>query len=93
MEKIKLRAGIPPSASDETVCRVPRKAGIKWIHAQRKGILTKNDLKLRLKFASTVQQKLPNNFWTEEIGLYLDKANFKHTTDPFDQARALEAMV
>ena len=61
MKKIKVRAGIPPSASDETVCRVSRKAGIKWIHAQKKQIPTKNDLKLRLKFASTVQQKLPSN--------------------------------
>ena len=46
MKRIKVRAGIPPFVSDETVFKVPRKTGIKWIHAQEKGLKTKNDLKL-----------------------------------------------
>ena len=43
------KAGIPPSISEES--KVVQKTDLKWTHFQRKGILTKNDLKLRLKFA------------------------------------------
>ena len=38
-----------------------RKGGLKWSHAHKKGVLTKNDLKLRLKFAQKVCWKLPKN--------------------------------
>ena len=40
---------IPPSISKKTVIRVLQKAVLKWTHFQRKGILTKNDLKMRPK--------------------------------------------
>ena len=40
---------IPPSISEERVCRFLQKTDLKWTHFQRKGILTKDDLKLRLK--------------------------------------------
>ena len=52
-----VKAGISPSVSEETVCRALLKTGLKWIHFQRKGILTKNDLKLRLKFSRKVCRK------------------------------------
>ena len=45
------KACIPPSISEETVRKVVQKSNLKWTHFQRKEILTKNDLKLRLKFA------------------------------------------
>ena len=45
-----IKAGIPPSISEETVGKVVQKTDLKWTHFQRKGIMTKNDLKLRLKF-------------------------------------------
>ena len=44
-------AGISPSISTATVRKVMKKAGLKWSHGQKKGVLTKSDLKLRLKFA------------------------------------------
>ena len=62
MKRVKIRAGTPPSASDKTIRRILKKAGIKQRHVQKKGALTKNGLKLRLKFAQNVRQKLPNNF-------------------------------
>ena len=46
-----VKAGISTSINEETVCRVLQKTDLKWTHFQRKGILTKNDLKWRLKFA------------------------------------------
>ena len=42
---------IPPSISKETVHRTLEKIDLKLSHFQRKGILTENNLELRLKFA------------------------------------------
>ena len=45
-----VKTGIPPSICKDTVCRVLQKPSLKWAHVRGKGILTKNDLELRLKF-------------------------------------------
>ena len=50
---VMVKAGIPPSISVETVCKVVQKTDLKWTHFQRKGILIKNELKLRLMFEFT----------------------------------------
>ena len=47
---VMVKAGIPPSVSKETVCKVVQKTDLKWTHFQRKGILIKSELELRLKF-------------------------------------------
>ena len=93
VKRVMVRAGIPPSISKATVHRVMKKAGLKWSRAQKKGVLTKSDLKLRLKFARTVRRKLPKDFWTGGEGFYLDGASFTHKMNPFDQARVPRAMV
>ena len=93
IKRVMMRAGVPPTISAKTVGRVMKKPGMKWCHAQKKGVLTESDLKQRLKFARAVRRKLPNNFWTEGVGFYLDGASFTHKTNPFDQARAPRAMV
>ena len=48
-KRVMVKAHISPSISEETVLRVLQKTDLKWIYFQRKGILTKNDLKLGLK--------------------------------------------
>ena len=62
VKRVMVGASIPPSISTATVRRVMRKAGLKWSYAQKKGVLTKSDLKSRLKFARKVRQKLIKNF-------------------------------
>ena len=47
---VKAGRPIPSSTTEEKIGRVLRKAGLKWAHFQRKGILTKNDLQLTLKY-------------------------------------------
>ena len=47
---VMVKAGIPPSISEETVCKVVQKTDLKWTHFQRNRILIKSELKLRLKF-------------------------------------------
>ena len=56
-KRVMVKAGFPPAFSEETVRKVVQKTDLKWTHFQRKGILTKNDLKLRLKFARKVCRK------------------------------------
>ena len=50
MKRLMVRAAVPSSISTATVHRVIGKAGSKWSHAQKKGVLTKSDLNLRWKF-------------------------------------------
>ena len=57
VKKGMVKAGIPPSISEETVRKVMQKTDLKWTHFQRKGIPTKNGLKLRVKFARKVCRK------------------------------------
>ena len=52
-----VKAGIPPSITEKTVGRVLQKIDMKWTHFQTKGILTKNDLKVRLTFTRKVCRK------------------------------------
>ena len=75
LKKVRVRDGIPPSVCTATVCRVLRNAGLKRSHAQRKGMLTKNDVKLRLKVAQKVRWKLSKDFETGGVGFYLDRAS------------------
>ena len=44
VKRVMVKADIPPSIGEETICRVLRKAGLKCTHVQRKEILAKNDL-------------------------------------------------
>ena len=60
----------------------------KWTHIQRKGILTKNDLKWRLKFSWKVCLKL----LVGVVGFCLDGTSFTYKMNPFDQASAQRAV-
>ena len=52
-----VKAGIPQSINKETVGTVLRRTNLKWTHFQRKRILTKTDLKLRLKLVQKLCRK------------------------------------
>ena len=74
-----VEACIPPSIIAETVCRALQKACRRWMHVQRKGILTKNDLKLRFKFAWEVRHKRAMcnyEIWNHQKTLELDRVKF-----------------
>ena len=63
VKRVMMSADIRPSISTATV-RVMRKAPLKWTHTQKKRVLTKSDLKLRLRFAQKVRRKLSKGFST-----------------------------
>ena len=52
-----VKAGIPPSISEETVRRLGRKTCLKWTYFQKKEIMSKNDLKLRVRFVQKCYRK------------------------------------
>ena len=56
-KSVMVKAVISSTISKEAVGRVLQKTDLKWTHFHRKEILTKNDLKLRLKFARKVCRK------------------------------------
>ena len=66
--------------------RYLNKMGYRVSQCRRKGILLKEDLQKRLKFAKRCK-KLPATFWKDGISLYLDGASFFHKTNPSQHAR------
>jgi len=90
--RLRVAAGIAPNVCDETVRRVLRDAGYRYYHSRKKGLLTKKDLQLRLRFARRIKRLLPQNFWQDGIGFYLDGAGFQHKYDPRDEARSTRTM-
>lgn len=84
---IQREAGIPEDQmSNRTVRRYLNKMGYRVTQCRRKGILLKEDLPKRLKFARRCK-KLSATFWKEGISFYLDGASFVHKTNPSQHAR------
>ena len=67
-------------ASRRTYSCYLKKLGHYYFSAQRKGILSDNDKKVRLQFARNMKQEMIRNpaFWKNEISFYLDGALFIH---------------
>ena len=61
VKRVTERTGISRLVRTATILRVMRKTGLKWIHAQKKGELTKSDLKLTFVFS-----------WKVRIGVFLE---------------------
>ena len=76
VKRVTVRAGILPLVSIATVRRVMKKTGLKLSLAQKKGELTKSDLKLRFMFSWKVRRKLSKGFWPGDLEFYLDIAIF-----------------
>ena len=79
LEDLKRETGLKYSI--KTFRRLLAKLGYRYIQCMRKGILSKEDLNLRLKFARKCK-RLPQNFWEDGIGFYLDGTSWAHKTDP-----------
>ena len=81
VKRVMVKAGISSSISEETVrCVLRKTASEPRARVQRKGILTKNDLKLKLKFVRKVCCKLS----AEGVGFYLGGECFTRKVNPFD---------
>ena len=87
LKRIKLYSGVP-RVHDRTVRRVLNKYGYDYGEARRKGLLTENDLKLRMKFEKYITKYYDDGLWLSGICFYLDAKHFVHKTNPMDQAKA-----
>eukprot|EP00794_Sanderia_malayensis_P010595 gene10595-11716_t len=91
-KRLKVFAGVSPDISDETVRRVLRKAGFKYSHSRKKGVLSRKDLKVRYEFAKKVRRSLTPSVWTDHVAFYLDGVGFTHKVNPHDQSLAPRTM-
>eukprot|EP00794_Sanderia_malayensis_P017212 gene17212-18933_t len=91
-KRLKVFAGVSPDISDETVRRVLRKAGFKYSHSRKKGVLSRKDLKLRYEFAKKIRRSLTPSVWTDHVAFYLDGVGFTHKVNPHDQSLAPRTM-
>ena len=77
-KRLKVFAGVSPEISDETVRRVMRAAGYRYLHSRKKGVLSRKDLNIRYKFAKKVRKLLAPTDWKDGIAFYLDGVGFTH---------------
>ena len=75
--------------SNRTIRRVLNKHNYFYLRSRKKGLLTKKDLKKRLKFCrNIIKINYGPQFWNNGIAFYLDGKGFEFKTNPLDQARA-----
>ena len=60
--------------------------------ARKKGVISTNDCKKRLKFAKTYVN-VDKSFWEEHIAFYFDGAGFVHKVNPYENATSLRSKV
>jgi transposase len=92
VKRVKAALGINEKVCDESIRRVFRKAGMRYTHSRKKGILKRTDLPKRLKFARTCKKLNQEQLWKTGISFYFDGVGFAHKYNPFDQARAPKSM-
>ena len=90
VEDIKHDTGLPYSI--KTFRRLLQKLGYRYVQCRKKGLLLKEDLKARVKFARKCK-RLPANFWQDGVGFYLDGTSWVHKTDPKSMARTSRTRV
>lgn len=78
--------------SVRTVQRILNKHGYNFLKARRKGILSAEDTRKRLRYAKVMKGKHPN-FWKEDIAFYFDGVGFIHKTRPKENAMACRGQV
>lgn len=80
------------NVSNRTVRRKLNECGYHYLQARRKGLMSKSDLKWRLKFARAMVKK-DDDFWKRDICFYLDGTSWVFKTNPCDQANSSHARI
>ena len=73
------------TVSVRTVSRTLNRNGYYFLQARKKGLLSNQDKKKRLRYARRMYKVLKEhpNFFTEHISFYLDGVSFVHKTNPY----------
>lgn len=87
--RVAQEAGVCDKVTNRTVRNVMNNEGYHYCRSRKKGLLRREDLKARVGFCKGItKRKLTQNFWNENIAMYLDAKGFQFKTRPLDQARA-----
>ena len=87
VDDLRKSCNVDESISYSTVTRVLHADGYALRDKRRKGILTENDTKIRLRFARHAKKMFSQHIWTHEISFYLDGSGFTHKVNPCENAR------
>ena len=78
--------------SNRTVRRAMNKNEFHYLYTRKKGVLSPDDIKNRLRYArDIVKNKIGQEFWSYGVSFYLDGKGFAYKTNPMDQAYAPRA--
>ena len=92
-KRLQLESGLT-HVSNRTVRRKLNENGYKFLQARKKGLMSRKDLKKRLKFAKDIINNRNNEtFWMDELSFYLDGTTWIFKTNPCDQANNSNARV
>ena len=71
-------------ASRRTFSRYLNENGYHYLQGRKKGLLSDNDWKLRVRFAKKMKHLVAENphFWSNEVAFYLDAVSFVHKYSP-----------
>jgi len=90
--RVALEAGVAHKVHIRTVRRILNQAGYHYCRSRKKGLLRRADLHARVDFCRKIRRrKLTQNFWENQISIYVDGKGFQFKTMPLDQARAPSA--
>lgn len=89
-KRLRLSSGLM-HVSHKTIQRTLNRHGFKYLQTRRKGRMSENDLKKRVKFARDIIQNYTSDIWTKKICFYLDGKSFQYKLNPCDQAKAPRA--
>ena len=77
--------------SIKTLTRVLRKNGYRYLQSRKKGLLSEQDRKKRIK-AAREAKNYNKDFWRQSIRFYFDGVGFAHKRHPLGEARAASSM-
>ena len=79
--------------STRTITRYLNSAGYFYLQTRKKGLMTEDDHRKRVKFAKDMRKNFGADVWKKEIAFYLDATSIAYKRNPFDQAIAPRARV
>ena len=74
------------NVSYRTLVRTVNDAGYRWLKPRRKGLLSAADRQQRVRYARDALRKYDENFWIDDVLLYLDGVSFRHNNRPYNDA-------
>ena len=79
--------------SYRTLIRALNDANYYRLTARRKGVLSVEDRKKRVKFARDALRKYGSQFWSDNVLLYLDGVSFVYKSNPYKEAASAHGKV